>query len=117
MMLSQNMTKFRRRQAMAGIYANAYVKAILSGNGWDANRSLRGIQGVTSPRQFPGNAFLTSGAYVSIPIGNVGMQQKRVARNITVDNPAPASRLENISPWQLESNFLLRLMYDNMLPW
>ena len=102
---------------MAGIYANTYVKAILSGNGWDANRSLRGIQGVTSPRQFPRNAFLTSGAYVSIPIGNVGMQQKRVARNITVDNPAPASRLENISPWQLESNFLLRLMYDNMLPW
>jgi hypothetical protein len=45
------------------------------------------------------------------------MQQNRVARNITVDNPAPASRLENISPWQLESNFLLRLMYDNMLPW
>jgi hypothetical protein len=37
-------------QAMAGIYAKAYV-TIIAGNGWDANHGLRGIQGVTEPRQ------------------------------------------------------------------
>jgi hypothetical protein len=35
---------------MAGIYANAYV-TIITANGWNANHGLRGIQGVTEPRQ------------------------------------------------------------------
>ncbi|CAG8955756.1 hypothetical protein HYFRA_00011623 [Hymenoscyphus fraxineus] len=37
-------------RAMGGIYANAYV-TVIAGNGWDANHGIRGIQGVTEPRQ------------------------------------------------------------------
>jgi hypothetical protein len=43
-------SKHDQIQAMSGIYANAYV-TIIAGNGWDANHGLRGIQGVTEPRQ------------------------------------------------------------------
>ena len=43
-------SKHAQIQAMAGIYANAYV-TVIAGNGWDANHGLRGIQGVTEPRQ------------------------------------------------------------------
>jgi len=42
-------SKHDQIQAMAGIYANAYV-TIIAGNGWDANHGLRGIQGVTEQR-------------------------------------------------------------------
>jgi Heterokaryon incompatibility protein (HET) len=50
-------SKHDQIQAMAGIYANAYV-TIIAGNGWDADHGLRGIQGVTSPRQL--SAFAKS---------------------------------------------------------
>lgn len=50
-------SKHRQIQAMAGVYANAYV-TIIAGNGWDADHGLRGIQGVTSARQL--SAFLKS---------------------------------------------------------
>jgi Heterokaryon incompatibility protein (HET) len=43
-------SKHDQIQAMAGIYANAYM-TIIAGNGWDADHGLRGIQGVTSPQQ------------------------------------------------------------------
>jgi len=43
-------SKHDQIQAMAGIYANAYV-TIIAGNGWDANHGLHGVQGVTEPRQ------------------------------------------------------------------
>jgi hypothetical protein len=50
-------SKHDQIQAMAGIYANAYV-TIIAGNGWDANHGLRGVQGVTEPRHL--SAFLKS---------------------------------------------------------
>lgn len=50
-------SKHDQIQAMAGIYANAYV-TIIAGNGWDANHGLRGIQGVTEPRHL--SSFLKS---------------------------------------------------------
>lgn len=43
-------SKHNQIEAMAGVYANAYV-TIIAGNGWDADHGLRGIQGVTLPRQ------------------------------------------------------------------
>lgn len=43
-------TKHDQIQSMAGIYANSYV-TIIAGNGWDANHGLRGLQGITEPRQ------------------------------------------------------------------
>jgi hypothetical protein len=50
-------SKHDQIQAMAGIYANAYV-TIIAGNGWDANHGLRGVQGVTEPRHL--SRFLKS---------------------------------------------------------
>lgn len=50
-------SKHDQIQAMSGIYAHAYV-TIIAGNGWDANHGLRGIQGVTEPRQL--STFLKS---------------------------------------------------------
>jgi hypothetical protein len=43
-------SKHDQIQGMAGIYANGYV-TIIAGNGWDAGHGLRGIPGVTEPRQ------------------------------------------------------------------
>ncbi|EPE29417.1 hypothetical protein GLAREA_00577 [Glarea lozoyensis ATCC 20868] len=43
-------SKHTQIQAMAGIYANAYL-TIVAASGWDADHGLRGIQGVTEPRQ------------------------------------------------------------------
>jgi hypothetical protein len=43
-------SKHTQIQAMAGIYANAYF-TIIAASGWDADHGLRGIQGVTEPRQ------------------------------------------------------------------
>lgn len=39
---------------MGDIYANAYV-TIIAANGWDADHGLRGIEGVTDPRQISPN--------------------------------------------------------------
>jgi Heterokaryon incompatibility protein (HET) len=50
-------SKHDQIHAMAGIYAGAYV-TIIAANGWDADHGLRGIQGVTSPRQL--STFLKS---------------------------------------------------------
>ena len=50
-------SKHEQIQAMAGIYANAYV-TIIASNGWDANHGLRGIQGITEPRHL--SSFLKS---------------------------------------------------------
>lgn len=50
-------SKHDQIQAMAGIFANAYV-TLIAGNGWDANHGLRGIQGVTEPRHL--SSFLKS---------------------------------------------------------
>jgi hypothetical protein len=44
----------RQLQDMASIYASAYV-TIVAANGWDANHGLRGIKGVTDPRQLSPN--------------------------------------------------------------
>jgi hypothetical protein len=52
-------SKHDQIQAMAGIYANAYV-TIIAGNGWDADHGLRGIQGVTEPRHLSRFLNLTS---------------------------------------------------------
>jgi len=43
-------SKHTQISQMADIYANAYV-TIVAANGWDANHGLRGIRGVTGPRQ------------------------------------------------------------------
>jgi hypothetical protein len=50
-------SKHDQIQAMASIYANAYV-TIIAGNGWDADHGLRGVQGVTEPRHL--SRFLKS---------------------------------------------------------
>jgi hypothetical protein len=44
----------RQLQDMASIYASAYV-TIVAANGWDANHGLRGIKGLTDPRQVSPN--------------------------------------------------------------
>jgi hypothetical protein len=44
----------RQLQDMASIYASAYV-TIVAANGWDADHGLRGIRGITDPRQLSPN--------------------------------------------------------------
>jgi hypothetical protein len=51
------LSKHDQNQAMAVIYANAYV-TLIARNGRDADHGLRGIQGVTEPRHL--SSFLKS---------------------------------------------------------
>ncbi|KAK8043540.1 hypothetical protein PG993_005970 [Apiospora rasikravindrae] len=56
-------TKHAQLQSMAGIYANAYL-TIVAADEWDANHGLRGIKGVTRPRDL--SPYLTTSEYVDL---------------------------------------------------
>lgn len=53
-------SKHSQLQLMAGIYGNAYL-TVVAANGWDAHHGLRGIRGVTGPREL--SPYLDSQMY------------------------------------------------------